>query len=157
MKAAACLLILMLSGCAAAQPSATLNGVGATATSQTASLADWPKEGLPGNRTVSADGMKGYELHSAQSRSGDWHYFLVDGTNRMKRADEILAAGSTVGASAMAARLAKLPRDASVSWITNSARLHVDGTIPGLGLPPQDAIAAMQTAGREAGVILTVD
>jgi hypothetical protein len=150
---------LLVGGCVATQTSSGLAGSGQSPSpvTATADLQDWPKGGLPAKQTLPSNDMKGYELYSARSKAGDWHYFLLPGTNRAKNADEILAAGSTVGADAIRARLAALPKESSVFWINGSAPLHLTDRLPGLGLPDNEATGAIQDACRAAGVILIID
>lgn len=153
------LCCLLISACTGTQAPVSLAGSPSPAASATGTtdLQDWPKAGLPATQPLPANAMKGYELYSAVAKSGDWHYFLLPGTNRMKTAEEILAAGSTVGTDAIRAKLAALPKDSSVFWINGSTALHLTGKLPGIGLPGNDVTATLQAATRTAGVVLVID
>ncbi len=85
----ACLLVLLLSGCGAAQ-----------------------RTEVP----PSAESMKGYELYSWQE--GDqWVFSLLPGTNRLKTLEEIKSSDTRLpGAEALIARLQKIPAGQYVTW-----------------------------------------
>jgi hypothetical protein len=109
--------------------------------------------------------MKGYELYSWQAE-GNWNFTLITGTNRLKSVNEITTGLDTVkdgwvklralSVEALKAQLARLPRDASIRWMSNPALIQFGVEAGPLKLPPQAIVDAVVDYCKKHGLNLQV-
>jgi hypothetical protein len=91
---------------------------------------------------------KGWELYSWKKQD-NWFFVLVNGTNRIKTAGEILTnEGAVINAAGIRNELARLPRGEEVVWALRG--------MPEFGFPPADMIQEIQAFCTEQGIKLTV-
>jgi hypothetical protein len=92
--------------------------------------------------------MKGYELYSWQV-TGEWHFSLVLGSNRLKTYEEVTADTVAVrGIDAIQARLERLPRGEQVFWVKQD--------VPGMSLPPDEIIEQIKQVCSRLGITIAV-
>ncbi len=105
---------------------------------------------------------KGYELYSWQEANGSWRYTLIAGTNRQKRAEELMAPEDSSGEDgwvkitvsgdeALLALLERLPAGESVFWMSPTG---ADGGP--FRLPDREVVAAIAQRADELGLQLAV-
>lgn len=103
--------------------------------------------------------MKGYELYSWR-RDGNWHFSLLEGTNRRKTYEEITSDKIALkGNSGLKARLDKLPRGSEVIWTTGidpSVIKSATGKNPKLELPSGKRVRKIKKYCDKIGVKLTL-
>ena len=110
--------------------------------------------------------MKGYELYSWQA-SGQWHFTLITGTNRLKTVEEITTGEATLtadgwvrisvqGVDAIQDVLRRLPQGEMVFWIGRRWLGRAQVPAGDITLPPQETIAAIQEYCKQLGITLQV-
>ena len=94
--------------------------------------------------------MKGWELYSWQFKD-EWRFALVNGTNRLKTAREIIqpsGEGVVIGVNGIERELARLPKGEEVFW-------GLRGMLE-FSFPPQATIAEIQQYCAQRGIQLTI-
>lgn len=93
--------------------------------------------------------FKGVELYSWKTDAGGWRYALLDGTNRIKPAEEVKAPETRIKSlEALKAAISKLAEGERLSW---GDRLGAFDT------PPKAVRDEILKAAKEAGVKLHID
>ena len=103
--------------------------------------------------------MKGYELYSWR-RDGNWHFSLVQGTNRRKTYEEITSDKIALkGNSGLKAQLDKLPKGSEVIWTTGIDPMVIKSTTgknPKLELPSGKRVRKIKKYCEKIGIKLTL-
>jgi len=101
------------------------------------------------NYVTEVPAMKGYELYSWE-QDGQWFFALLDGTNRLKDAVEIMQPQTRLNSLAsLQAALSRLPSGADVFWSTQN--------MPQLAFPPESMMAEIRATCRDREIRLTID
>lgn len=93
--------------------------------------------------------FKGWELYSWQE-GGAWRYCLLQGTNREKTWDEVMAAAASQGGSqaALEAQLSRLPKGEQVFWVS--------GQFPQTAFPDQAVVQRLAKICLDLGVAMHI-
>jgi hypothetical protein len=90
--------------------------------------------------------FKGVELYSWKNTKGDWVFALMNGTNRLKTADEVKAPKNQIaGVGKLEKALARLAADETVSW---------SHQIEGFEYPPEQTIKRIEKFAKESKITL---
>jgi hypothetical protein len=88
--------------------------------------------------------IKGFEIYSWKENN-DWCFALLIGTNRLKTQEEVMAEGTRLaGVERLKQALEKIERGQAVVWSR--------APIPGMQMPPADAVQAIRAHCRELGL-----
>lgn len=100
---------------------------------------------------LAADGghaFKGYELYSWEEPQGSWQYALLEGTNRLKAADEI--ADAAISEDELRRELSDLPAGEVVTWCPPD-EVEME---PPFARPPDAVVESLVALARDQDVDL---
>jgi hypothetical protein len=99
---------------------------------------------------------KGWELYSRQVE-GEWHFSLIEGTNRLKSCEEITASASMRDIDSLKKMLANVEKGDSTFWIGEQWLAQVQGASGcGLQIPPQDIVKEVVSLYWNLGLKLSI-
>ena len=106
--------------------------------------------GCQSNDVTAPDGqagsMKGYELYSWQD-NGQWHFSLLEGTNREKTLDEIRSPDTaSKGVEALQSALENVRAGQWVTWSSRDT----------LAFPPDDVMRGVEQICKDQGLQLNI-
>ncbi|MBC7546030.1 MAG: hypothetical protein H7338_25155 [Candidatus Sericytochromatia bacterium] len=100
-----------------------------------------------------AGSTKSLELYSLQGTDGRWSYYLLSGTNRLKKLSEVVSSNPAVGAESFKTRLRALPPGSIISWSTQAIN---DRPNSRLILPDPETIRQIREVCRLSGLDLSM-